>query len=90
MKTRVVCFFFDKDEYKEEIRKFREEATELSQRNNLRIGIVTDSKMIKRLKNKHSVKYFPVIGFSSCSLRRYDGQYIVHDITSAETPLKFV
>ena len=43
MKTRVVCFFFDKDEYKEEIRKFREEATELSQRNNLRIGISSGS-----------------------------------------------
>jgi hypothetical protein len=49
-KTRVVCFFFDKGEYKEDIQRLRDDARKLALRSNLRIAQVTDNKMIKRMK----------------------------------------
>jgi hypothetical protein len=54
-KTRVVCFFYDKDEYKPEIKNLRESARYLSLRDNLRIGIVDDKRIVKKLKLKHGV-----------------------------------
>jgi len=40
--TRVLAFFYDKNEYKEEIHLLRQAALYLSNRYNLRIGVVTD------------------------------------------------
>ena len=40
--TRVLAFFYDKIEYKEEIHLLRQAALYLSNRYNLRIGVVTD------------------------------------------------
>lgn len=81
-KTRVVSFFYDKDEYKQEIKNLRESARYLSSRENLRIGIVDDKKLIKRLKLKYGVKWFDPISMSSVVLKRYDGEYLTYDITS--------
>lgn len=83
LKTRMVCFFYDKDEYKDEIKNLKKAARGLAHRGNLRIGLVTDSNMIKRLKKRHSVRYFPELGYSSCALRRYDGEYKVYDVSDA-------
>ena len=44
--TRVVAFYYDKSEYKEEIEILRNTATYLANRYNLRIGIVTDKKLV--------------------------------------------
>ena len=44
--TRVVAFVYDKSEYKEDIQVLREKATLMANRYNLRIGIVTDPKVI--------------------------------------------
>ena len=44
--TRVVAFFYDKAEYKEEIRILRDTATYSAMRYNLRMGIVTDRKLV--------------------------------------------
>ena len=44
--TRVVAFFYDKSEYKEEIEILRNTATYLANRYNLRIGIVTDKRLV--------------------------------------------
>ena len=51
-------------------------------RENLRIGIVDDKKLIKKLKLKHGVQWFESIGMSSLVLRRYNGDYEHYDITS--------
>jgi hypothetical protein len=60
----------------------------LSTRDNLRIGIVDDKKLVKKMKLKYGVKYFSTIGMSSLVLKRYDGEYITCDLTSGE-PLAF-
>jgi hypothetical protein len=51
--TRVVGFFFDKSESRDEIKALRKSAVVQSGRINLRIGMVTDSKLIKALKVKY-------------------------------------
>ena len=53
VKTRVVGFFFDKEEYKSEIKQLKDTARFLSLRENLRIGIVDDKKLVKKLKLKY-------------------------------------
>lgn len=48
--TRVVAFYYDKVEYKEEIKLLNDCALYLSNRYNLRIAIVTDQKLITKMK----------------------------------------
>ena len=48
--TRVVAFFSDKDEYRDEIKILKFYATVLANRYNLRIGIVTDQNLVKLMK----------------------------------------
>ena len=54
----------------------------------MRIGIVTDNKLIKKLK-RNKAHYFPNIGMSSCALRRYDNHYEVLDITGSTDVIDF-
>lgn len=49
LKTRVICFFYGKEDFKDEIKELKQAARNLIERSNLRIGIVTDTKLIKRL-----------------------------------------
>lgn len=78
----MVCLFFDKGDYKEEIKDIRSFARRLAWRTNLRVGLVTDPKLVKRLKREQeTAKYFPNEGLSSCALRRYDGTFHVYDFT---------
>ena len=67
--TRVVAFFFGKDEYKDEINDLKRVAEHLSNRVNLRIAIVTDTHLISKLKKKHEHLFFQV-GMSSMVLVR--------------------
>ena len=48
--TRVIAFFYDKDDYREEIAELRRVAEYLSNRSNLRIGLVTDMQLVAELK----------------------------------------
>mmetsp|Transcript_4711 Transcript_4711/g.4395 ORF Transcript_4711/g.4395 Transcript_4711/m.4395 type:complete len:98 (+) Transcript_4711:579-872(+) len=57
-KTRVVAFIFDKSEYKDEVKYLKSAARYLSSRENLRMGIVDDVKLIKKFKLKYGVKWF--------------------------------
>ena len=82
--TRVVAFIYDKDEYKDEIKFIKNAARFLSGRENLRIGIVDDPKLVKKFKLKYGVQFFPHIGMTSMVLKRYDGEFKVFDITSGE------
>ena len=90
LKTRVICFYYDKDDYKDEIKQFRMDARKLSTRSNLRIGLVTDRKVIKALKkHKSSSRYFANGSLSSCALRRYDNTYIIFDISGSNEVIDF-
>jgi len=48
--TRVVAFYYDKEEYAEEIKLLKDVGLFLSNRYNLRIAIVTDQKLITKMK----------------------------------------
>ena len=41
-RTRVICFLFDSNEYKEELKNLRRDAKSVATRENLRIGVVTN------------------------------------------------
>lgn len=84
VKTRVVCFFFDKEDHVDMIKNYRNKARDIAFRTNLRVGVVTDNKLIKKLK-RNKPKYFPSDeGLSACALRRYDDTYVVHDISGLD------
>lgn len=85
----MVCFFYEKKEFKEEIKQLREDAQFLAMRNNLRMAIVTDEPLIKSLKKKYLSKMFPQIGYTGCALRRYDGHFEVLDLTSDTETVSF-
>ena len=52
--------------------------------------MVTDSKLIKSLKKTAKFTHlFPNIGHSGCALRRYDGKFILHDITDTTEILDY-
>ena len=71
--TRVVAFFSDKSEFKEEIDKLKQIANWEINRFNFRLGIVTDKDLIKDMKkSKH--KFFREYGPNVMILQRYDGE----------------
>jgi len=84
LKTRLVCFFYDKDEFKEEIKNLKQGARKLSGRSSLRVAMVTNSKLVKQLKKEMSVKYFSDLSLSSCVLKRFDGEFIVRDMNDQD------
>jgi len=84
VKTRVICFLWDKKEYKAEFNELRQDALYLATRDNLRIGYVDNQKLIKKMKHKYSVKMFSPIAMSSLVLKRYDGEIVNYDLTSSE------
>ena len=70
--TRVVAFFYDKQEYDEEIKILKDVALFLTNRYNLRIGIVTDERLVTKMKKSHADLFLDV-GSSVIVLKRYDG-----------------
>ena len=70
--TRVVAFFYDKQEYAEEIKILRDTALFLTNRYNLRIGLVNDERLVSKMKKTHADLFLDV-GSSVIVLKRYDG-----------------
>ena len=81
--TRVVAFFSDKDEYREEIKILKFYATILANRYNLRIGIVTDSNLVKLMKKWRPEFFFNTFE-STMVLKDYGGAMYTNNI--AENP----
>lgn len=90
LKTRVICFFYDAGEYEDEINDLEAAARKLSYRNNLRVAMVTEPKVIKYIKrNGQTAHLFPDLGFTTCSLLRYDGHVEIIDISSNTNKVNF-
>lgn len=83
-KTRVICFLYNKQEYKEEYKDLRNDAKFLATRDNLRIAFVDNQRLIKKMKLKYSVRMFSSISMSSLVLKRYDGDILNYDLTSED------
>ena len=60
----------------------REVGTHLSSRYNLRIGIVTDTRLIKEMKQSNPDFFLGEVGMSMMVLRRYDG--VISKVNLAE------
>lgn len=71
-KTRVVAFISDKDDYKQELKYLQHAARYSVKREELRIGVVYDNKIIKKYKNKYGNLWFPGGSLTSLILKRYD------------------
>jgi hypothetical protein len=56
----------------------------LATRENLRIGIVDDVRLVKKFKLKYGVKWFSSVAMTSLVMKRYDGEIINFDITSGD------
>mmetsp|Transcript_44744 Transcript_44744/g.32775 ORF Transcript_44744/g.32775 Transcript_44744/m.32775 type:complete len:119 (-) Transcript_44744:409-765(-) len=56
----------------------------LAGRENLRVGMVDDPKLVKKFKLKYGVKWFQPVAMTGLVLKRYDGEFLNYDITSGE------
>ncbi len=69
--VRVVGFFSDKNEYKNEIRLLTEAAQALAgKRDDLRVGIVTNKTVVKVFKDKYGPRMFDEYSHNSIVLAR--------------------
>lgn len=84
LKTRVICFLWDKAEYKEELRQLKRDAKFLATRENLRVGLVDNQKLIKKYKSRYQTRMFSSVAMSSLVLKRYDGEILYYDLTSED------
>lgn len=87
-KTRVVVFIYDKDDYKEEYKQLIASARYLTSRFNLRIGVVSNKSIIKKMKKEMGGNWFSSVAMSSVVLKRYDGRWVNFDLTSGD-PINF-
>ena len=68
-----MAFIFDKDEYEDDIKGLRVAGRYSAKREELRIGIVSNKKVIKRFKSRYENIWFPEVVYSTIVLKRYDG-----------------
>lgn len=75
-----MAFLFDTDEYSEELKNLKNAGRLSAKREELRIGLVTDKKLIKKYKAKYGSTWFPEVTYSTIILKRYDGQITHYDL----------
>ena len=88
LQTRVVAFFYDKDDFKPEIEMLRHTGQYMANRLNLRIAMVTDKKLIMRMKKAHPALFLDSSN-SVMVMRRYDGAQFKLNVAEAE-PARYV
>jgi len=81
---------FDKDDFTDELKAFRFAGKIGAKREELRIGMVTDKKLIKKYKASYGTLWFPEGSYSSIVLKRYDGKIFHHDLLQGSPPNGFI
>ena len=76
----MIAFIFDKLDFTDELKNLRWTAKYSAKRDELRVGMVTDKKLIKKYKANHGTLWFPEGSYSSIVLKRYDGKIFHHDV----------
>ena len=71
-KTRVIICIYNKGDYDEELSNIKETARKSASMLNIRIGFVSDPKLVKKLKKETS--WFGDASMNSIILKRYDGE----------------
>lgn len=72
-KTRVIAFIYDKSDFPDELSNLRLTGRLSAKRDELRIALVTDKKIIKKYKAKYGNSWFEEATYSTIILKRYDG-----------------
>jgi len=85
VKTRVLVFFYNVDEYKPELKQLKNAARYLAARANLRVAYCDNKFLIKKMKQRYAALWFTKVALSSAVIKRYDGRYENFDITSGDT-----
>ncbi len=88
-KTRVIAFIYDKEDYPDEVKNLRLTGRLSAKRDELRIGLVTDKKIIKKYKAKYGTQWFPDASYSTVVLKRYDGQTYMLDLLAENSHMHF-
>ena len=78
--TRVIAFFHDKNEYKNEFKLFTAAAQKLVKRDDLRIAYVTDKNLVKSFKQQYGPKFFDEFSLNSIVLEYTKGHFVYYDI----------
>lgn len=86
-KTRVIAFIFDEDDYPDELLELKLAGRFSAKRDELRIGLVTDKKIIKKFKSKYGSVWFPDASYTTIVLKRYDGQIFFLDLLARSPQL---
>lgn len=89
-KTRVIAFIFDKEDFNDELNNLYNAAKSSAKREELRVGIVTDKKLIKKYRANHGTLWFSEGSYSSIVLKRYDGKVFYHDVLLGNPPIGFL
>jgi hypothetical protein len=89
-KTRVIAFVYDKEDFVDELKNLRQTAKFSAKRDDLRVSMVTDKKLIKKYKANYGTLWFPEGAYSSIVLKRYDGRTFYHDLLTGNPPMGFM
>jgi hypothetical protein len=89
-KTRVIAFVYDKADFNDELKNLRSAGKVSAKREELRIGMVTDKKLIKKYKAQYGTLWFPEGAYSTVVLKRYDGKTFSHDLLQGNPPIGFI
>jgi len=81
--TRVLVLIFDKNDYDEELNDIRAGIRFISNRVDLRAGLVTDKKVLKKIK-KETNWFENESSFTSLVVKRYDGNIEIVDLMNTE------
>lgn len=81
-KTRVIGFVMDKKDFNDELKNLRWTGRYSAKRDELRIGMVTDKKLIKKYKASYGSLWFPEGAYSTVVVKRNDGRTFSHDLLS--------
>jgi len=80
-RVRVIGFFHDKKEYKNEYRLLQEAAQALSgRRDDLRVATVSDKALVKVYKERWGARWFDQYSLNSIVLERESGDYVYYDL----------
>jgi hypothetical protein len=79
-KTRVLALVFDPEDFTDEISTLKQASRNSAKRDELRVALVTDKKIVKKYKANYGTLWFPEGAYSALVIKRYDGKYFSHDL----------
>ena len=80
----MLVILFEKDDYDEELKDIRQASKYLSNREEVRIGLLSDKKLIKRYK-KETSWFESSAAFNSFIVKRYDGEMFINDLITTQS-----